>query len=101
MENVMDYGTPTADFVSPACFNIMGYHLQLTCSACPEQYDVIKGKAKVGYLRLRHGSFSAEYPYDGEIVYRAHPNGDGIFDSAEEREIHLTAAIRAIHEARA
>ena len=96
----MEYGTLAQDFTSPACFNILGYHLQLTCSACPEQYDVIKAKNKVGYLRLRHGSFTAEYPYDGEIVYRAQPNGDGVFDDAEEREAHLSAAIRAIHEAR-
>jgi len=39
---------------------INGYKLVLTCGACPEQYDVFKNGQQVGYLRLRHGFFSAE-----------------------------------------
>jgi hypothetical protein len=95
----MEYGTPAADFDAPACFDIDGYRLELTCSACPEQYDVIKGKHKVGYLRLRHGSFTAEYPYNGDHVYAARTRGDGCFDDAEERKQHLTAAVAAIRTA--
>ena len=38
----------------------MTLHLVNTCDACPEQYDVFRGEEKVGYLRLRWGSFTAE-----------------------------------------
>ncbi len=61
----------------------------MTCSAYPEQYDAyIKGQ-RLGYLRLRHGVFSVEYK--GEVIYTAHPVGDGIFE-ADEREKYLKIA---------
>lgn len=62
----------------------------------PEQYDVLKDEYKVAYLRLRHGEFTVSYPdYDGEIIYEAYPNGDGIFDE-DERLNYLTKAMRKI-----
>mgnify|MGYP006278182037 CR=1 FL=1 len=66
-----------------------------TCAACPEQYDAyIDGESSPsGYLRLRHGTFRVEY--NGREVYRAHPDGDGIF-SYEEREYYLEEAARAL-----
>lgn len=78
---------------------IMGYKLVMTCPACPEQYDVFdKDDKQVGYLRLRHGVFRAEWPKClGELVYMAYPKGDGIFDD-DEREHFLTDAIAAIDE---
>ena len=76
--------------------NINGYELTQTCGACPEQYDVTKGGIQVGYLRLRHGYFSVEYPdCGGKEVYSAQPKGDGIFES-EERAFYLHNAIAAI-----
>lgn len=76
---------------------ILGYDLVLTCGACPEQYDVFKDGEQVGYLRLRHGYFRADYPdCGGETVYTATPEGDGIFEE-DERDFYLTAAIQAIH----
>ncbi len=60
------------------------YHIKCTCSACPEQYDVFIDGMKMGYLRLRHGVFRVEY--NGEVIYVAHPNGDGIFESDERKE---------------
>ena len=75
---------------------INGYRLILTCGACPEQYDVFDGDRQVGYLRLRHGHFRADYPDSGgETVYEADTIGDGLFDS-DEREEHLTKAIDAL-----
>ena len=75
---------------------INGYELKETCGACPEQYDVFKDDAVVGYLRLRHGYFSAEYPFcGGQTVYEAQPKGDGRFYD-DEREHYLTAAIAEI-----
>ncbi len=66
-----------------------------TCYACPEQYDAYLNKDIVGYLRLRHGYFRADY--NGEPVYRAYTNGYGIFDD-DEREEHLTNAKKAIYK---
>jgi len=70
--------------------------LELTCYACPEQYDVYLGEALVGYLRLRHGSFTVEVPdCGGKLVYKAHPEGEGIF-MHDERDFYLDQARRAI-----
>ena len=79
-----------------------GYWLKQTCTACPEQYDVFIGNNQIGYLRLRHGSFTASFPdHMGEIVYTAHPEGDGIFED-HERKKYIREALNAIdfHERR-
>jgi hypothetical protein len=89
---------------SPADIIIGHYRLICTCSACPEQYDVIDdiNNTVVGYLRLRHGHFTAEYPdCGGELVYNAATRGDGMFDDDEERMRELTAAVAAISRAHA
>jgi hypothetical protein len=81
----------------PVDCEISGYKLVCTCRACPEQYDVFEqdGK-KVGYLRLRHGTFRADAPScGGDTVYSSMPRGDGIFDD-DEREKELTNAVEAI-----
>ena len=70
--------------------------LDMTCGACPEQYDAICDYEVIGYLRLRHGHFRAEY--DGLIVYEASTIGDGIFEDSE-REKHLKKAKKAIWKA--
>ena len=74
--------------------------LEQTCGACPEQYDVYDNDDQlVGYLRLRHGHFVARYPgVGGEVVYEAHPQGDGIFEP-DERDYHLERAKVAIRVA--
>lgn len=70
--------------------------LVMTCCACPEQYDVFLGDTQVGYLRLRHGEFRADYPdCGGETVYRASPKGDGRFED-DEREHFLQLALDAL-----
>ncbi len=79
----------------------MDFKLELTCGACPEQYDVLDRATgeKIAYLRLRHGHFRAEYPYDnGDIVYEADTIGDGVFEESE-RAIHIGKALLAIREA--
>ena len=95
------------DFEYPRA--LLGYGLLLTCTACPEQYDVTLDDVAdvasggmrpeptvVGYLRLRHGHFRAEAPEcGGETVYEAWPKGDGMFDD-DERLRHLTSAIICI-----
>ena len=73
-----------------------GLDLQMTCGACPEQYDVFKDGKIVGYYRLRHGLFTVDYPDCGaETIYEAEPKGDGIFE-ADERVMYLTNAMNAI-----
>ncbi len=67
-----------------------------TCGACPEQYDAFYEDEEVGYLRLRHGYFRAEYR--GRLVYDANTIGDGLFEY-EERDEHLTKARKAIFKA--
>lgn len=80
---------------------IDGYRLEMTSMACPEQYDVFDvDGTQVGYLRLRHGYFRADYPnHGGETVYEADTNGDGIFDE-DERMPQLVAAVAALRKAR-
>lgn len=81
----------------PQPFEMDGLRLVCTSMACPEQYDVFDASGnKVGYLRLRHGTFRVDYPdCGGETVYQSHPNGDGIF-SDDERDIELGKAVEAI-----
>lgn len=70
--------------------------LELTCAACPEQYDVYLKDKKVGYLRLRHGVFRCDYPDCGdETIYKAYPKGDGMFEY-EERHMYLQGALAAL-----
>jgi hypothetical protein len=74
--------------------------LHLTCCECPEQYDVYdEAGEQVGYLRLRHGSFTAKHKgVNGRLVYEASPLGDGRFEDTE-RVRFLNAACRAIERA--
>lgn len=88
-----------------ANLHILGCTLVMTCGACPEQYDVFYEDpeqdyktVQVGYFRLRHGSFTAEYPdVCGKLVYQACPKGDGTFYDDERKE-YLTEAVKAILE---
>lgn len=73
---------------------IGNYFLQQHCYACPESYYVYNEDGdEVGYLRLRHGSFSA-YAGD-EVVHVSNPEGDGIFEE-DERNYHLENGVIAI-----
>lgn len=75
---------------------VSGCTLVLTCGACPEQYDVFFEDFQIGYLRLRHGSFRADYPdYMGVSVYQAYPKGDGCFDD-DERMFFLKEAVDSL-----
>ena len=75
----------------------MNIILNRTCYACPEQYDAVdENGTTLGYLRLRHGSFTVSCPdVGGTLVYSDSPKGDGIFFE-EERDFYLNAAKLAI-----
>lgn len=74
-----------------------GITLKLTCASCPEQYDAYKDGKLVGYLRVRHGSFTVRCPdVDGVIVYHSGAkNGGNLGDT--ERYGKLMSALKAIH----
>jgi hypothetical protein len=75
-----------------------GFYLKLTCSACPEQYEVYKDGVQVAYYRLKHGEFMVDYPEcGGETIYESEPNGDGMFDD-NERLVYLTKALRIVQQ---
>lgn len=64
----------------------------------PEQYDAFLDNKLVGYLRLRFGCFTVDFPnVNGEEIY-SHYFDDGMkgeFDF-EEREHYLNEAKKAI-----
>lgn len=73
---------------------IDGMLFQMTCSACPEQYDVWYNEKQIGYIRLRWGILRAYYPsHMGDKVYEAiigDGEWQGHFSNEEERIEHLS-----------
>ena len=43
--------------------------LKLTCAYCPEQFDVIYNKVRIGYIRYRHGIFTCQPVIKNEIQH--------------------------------
>ena len=88
---------------------VQGCTLVLTCSWNPEQYDVFASNGdEIGYLRLRHGGFTADYTFgvaeDDEkwkCVYSSEPKGHEEFADDIERTTELNAAVSAILAAHA
>ncbi|WP_228203407.1 hypothetical protein [Acinetobacter sp. CFCC 10889] len=78
-------------------FDLNQIELVMTCYACPEQYNAFHNGKQVGYLRLRHGCFSVDYPdhFGDEIFYSEEMQGDGMFEDGE-REHFLMKAKEAI-----
>ena len=77
------------------------YKLELTCSVCPEQWDVYRDCAKVGYIRLRHGDLRVDYPDCGGktlLDFCSGTYGDGFFDTEELRNFYLLRLVKAIDE---
>lgn len=75
-----------------------------TCFMCPEQYDVFDSNFKlVGYVRLRHGNLTCEYPAcGGELIYEHTFPTDtwkGSFDY-DERYNYLGLIAKLINERR-
>ena len=74
--------------------------LELTCRAAPEQYDAYLGDELVGYIRLRFGNLSVNYPdVKGVCIYHHMFEDDpwkGCFDNDEERGYYLGEAIKML-----
>lgn len=79
---------------------IGNYKFEMTCVACPEQYDVFdKDGNKVAYVRLRWGSLTACYlEVTGEyLIYSTVIDGPGgCFNSEAERQYYLNRIARRI-----
>lgn len=68
--------------------------LVLTCSGCPEQYELRDESGKeIAVFRLRNGAFRVDCY--GKTIYEAEPNADGIFD-IDERAEYLYRALTAV-----
>ena len=78
--------------------------LQLTCFACPEQYDIFVQGKQVGYARLRGGQYTVSVPEcSDDIVYYKDFMDDGwkgCFDNQKERLEYLTAGCNEIRKRR-
>lgn len=72
---------------------IKGLDFLLTCEACPEQYDVFDSNDNiVGYVRLRWGFLTCEYPnVGGECIYITNIGNEwsGRFENEKQRMKHL------------
>lgn len=82
--------------------NIKGLEFENCGTFCPEQYDVWDENGNmVGYVRLRWGGLTCEYPdVGGEYIYHA-SIGDGWtggFEDDEQRMFHLNAIANKILE---
>ncbi|SDJ07497.1 hypothetical protein SAMN05444157_1602 [Frankineae bacterium MT45] len=71
--------------------------LTMTCSACPEQYDLVDDdRERIAYFRLRHGYFAVVVPdVGGDQVYGSETIGDGLFDGSERAD-HLFKGLVAV-----
>ena len=80
----------------------MTLRFEMTCMACPEQYDVFDGDKLVGYVRLRYSNLNVQCPNaGGDTVYSAEigeSGWDGCFFDDAQREVHLKLAEAAIED---
>lgn len=80
-----------------------GLRFQMTCFACPEQYDVLDENDNiVGYIRLRHGHLTMQPRPGGiqEFLYE-HDFDDpwlGVFPNDDERIKHLRIIAKILRE---
>lgn len=70
--------------------------LDMTSFAAPEQYDVYLNGEQVGYLRLRNGHFTCDYPeYGKQRLVNAYINSQSRFEE-QERDLMIRTALTAI-----
>ena len=74
----------------------LGLTVMLTCRVVPEQYEVTRNGVPSGYIRVRWGGMSVDYPdAGGEDLYEGSVDGFGGF-SDHERESRLLLALGLI-----
>ena len=80
---------------------ILGLDFEQTCGACPEQYDVFDSEGQtVGYVRLRWGNLTCEYPDSGGKLIYSHgfSHGLGMFKNDTERDNYLRLIATKINQ---
>lgn len=74
----------------------LGVTVTLTCRVVPEQYEITKDGVASGYIRVRWGGMSVDYPEAGdEELYDGSVDGFGGFTD-HEREAKLLLALGLI-----
>jgi hypothetical protein len=75
----------------PNYYTFGNYQFVLTCTRCPEKYDVCTETGeKCGYIRIDDEDLKCYYPcYGGELIYFAEITGLDSFKDDEERFFHL------------
>lgn len=74
------------DVDSDSQIGIAGLQFVQTCRAIPEQYDVFKGRRRVGYVRIRSGRFRVDCPNCGDetVLERVFPRSRHTLDANED-----------------
>jgi len=105
------FDSRTQEDKGPRDLEFYGVTLINTCSGCPEQYDASYKGEQAGYLRLRWGRLTVEYPdCGGEVIfeapisdvqyseeYKMHMAWAGTFHFEAQRQIFLETACLAIY----
>lgn len=76
------------------------FTFELTCEACPEQYDVWLGERQqlVGYVRYRSGILRADHPECGGTVVLREQLGDYLDGSLDDRREWLPRIAHVLAE---
>ena len=87
---------------NPNDYYINGLLFHMTCVCSPEQYDVYdKNNNIVGYIRLRWGRLTCDYPNaQGEEIYNTYIGDEwtGMFEDGAERNEQLSIIANKILE---
>lgn len=81
--------------------DVDGLVFHKTCDACPEQYDVYKGAKQVGYVRLRMGNLTVDFPDAlDKLIYHKKFSEEykGCFSDDNERMTYLKKIAKCIKE---
>lgn len=87
------------EFLIPKLEGAYRYRLRCTCLMYPEQYDIFHNGKQVGFLHLRHGSYTAKYPdNEGEEILKIDDQSLGGGFTIENRDEYLRKGVEAIHD---
>jgi hypothetical protein len=101
LENIEKLDLPKAEpLVLPEAVKLvadrLGVTVTLTCRSVPEQYEITRDGIPAGYVRVRWGGMSVDYPEAGdEELYDGSVEGFGGFTD-HEREAKLLLALGLI-----
>lgn len=97
----MSYNKSIIHFNKKYIIPIDGLLFHKTCDMCPEQYDVYKGTKQVGYVRLRWGNLTVDFPDAlDKLIYHKKFNEEckGCFNDDNERMTYLKKIAKCIKE---